>query len=111
MANLYSELKNNRMTSRGSHVHRLGDSWVEARVQNWEYGLMVELNSEGWCSIYVRNIRGAKASLAWDGPIDVLFRAVEMNQLVAKPKEKKSRRGHQKSALDRDIEAFIERTA
>ena len=70
MAKLYTEIHTNRMDRKFvDPVHRLGDTWVQAHVQNWDVQITVTLDDAGALQISARNLRNGKLNLLFNEQI------------------------------------------
>lgn len=70
MARLYTEMNTNRQQHRGIPApHRLGDTWVEAAVQDWDYRLAIVLTATGSLEVVAKDLRSGRINVLYTGPI------------------------------------------
>lgn len=106
-----ARLNTNRMARRLSEVHRLGDTWVDASVSNWDYRLEMFLDSEGYASVSVVNLKtGNQHDLVRHMYVRELF-GIGFEDTPPPSPQKKARRGHRHNKLLDDALASLEDTA
>lgn len=110
MAKLRADLNTSRMDRRGSEVHRLGDTWVNAEVASWDYRLETYLDDEGICGVRVRNLHSGHSVLLYEGPITCLASG-SARMVIPEPVKAIKPKKPRKSVLEQDMSTWLKEEA